>query len=230
VTNEGLFVIYQNVEGWDDRPKPYSPEALQRWWEEYRSRPYKAWAELYRLDEGGKLALVNKVEWTRPAETISKAWFYSRDVIDRSQRVLLAFSPGAYDFISWPKELQWSGSPKQTLDKGLNWTNTIFIVGEIMKRSATNGYAHWIISLLLACVAMWHQWPRRTSWARLAGWAALVLLFNLAGLLTYWAMNHMPVIRCAACGRKRGLNRPDCRACGKPLPPPQPREPNLIIT
>jgi len=81
--------------------------------------------------------------------------------------------------------------------------------------------ANWLVSIALALVAAWHGWARRTSWAAIIAWLLFVVVFNLPGLLTYLALNHTPLIRCAACGKKRGLSRATCRACGAPLLSPE---------
>jgi len=81
----------------------------------------------------------------------------------------------------------------------------------------------------MATLALLHAWPRRTGWGRPAAWLILVFAFNLAGLLTYLALNHTSVIRCPACGRRRGLLRPDCPACHLPLPAPEPRPTDLVL-
>jgi len=78
--------------------------------------------------------------------------------------------------------------------------------------------------------ALWHGWPRRTSWGKLILWLIIVGAFNLAGLLTYLALNHTPVIKCPACGKKRGLEMDNCSQCGSPLPIPQRKPTDLIMT
>jgi hypothetical protein len=78
--------------------------------------------------------------------------------------------------------------------------------------------------LLMTAIAFLHAWPRRTHWAALTGWMILVAAFNLAGLLTYLALNHTAVIRCPSCNKRRGLTRPNCPACRQPLPTPPPRD------
>jgi len=77
--------------------------------------------------------------------------------------------------------------------------------------------------------ALWHGWSRRTSWSKLFLWLIIVGAFNLAGLLTYLALNHTTVIKCPACGKKRGLERFNCIRCGSGLPVPQRRPTDLIL-
>jgi len=60
-------------------------------------------------------------------------------------------------------------------------------------------------------------------------WVILAGLLNLAGVLTYLALNHTPVIKCPACGKKRGLEMDNCPQCGSPLPIPQRKPTDLIM-
>jgi len=86
-----------------------------------------------------------------------------------------------------------------------------------------------LLCLLMAALALWHGWPRRTSLPRLIFWLILTAAFNLAGLLTYLALNHTPLVKCSACGKRRGLQSSSCVRCGEDLPPPQPRKSDLIF-
>jgi len=94
---------------------------------------------------------------------------------------------------------------------------------------ATRMVLHCSAVVLMVCAAFWHAWPRRRGKGRLIFWLVMVALFNLAGFLTYLALNHATVIRCAACGKKRGLQRSDCPSCGALLPLPERRETDLIL-
>ena len=87
-----------------------------------------------------------------------------------------------------------------------------------------NGPVNWAISALMMGFVLWHGLPRRTSYAKFVFWLVFVGLFNLAGLLTYLALNYTAVVRCPACGRRRGLEQSICIRCNAPLPAPKPRE------
>jgi hypothetical protein len=227
-TSQGIFLRYLTAEGDDELAQARAPEDRLRWMEKYVRRPRKNWSELYRLDSNGRLTPVSKVEWVTPGRP---GWHPMEETTARVELVACTLSPSLYGWVR-PSAASWAvGSPKYTMDAtGKTPPAMSFIVSEILTHLAPRDrYAHWILSALLACAALWHQWPRRKSWAGLVAWTAMVLLFNLAGLLTYWALNHAPTIRCPSCGRKRGLNRPDCRACGALLPAPQPRDLNLIM-
>ena len=87
---------------------------------------------------------------------------------------------------------------------------------------------NWILGAAMVGFAAWHCLPRRKSRGWLAFWLAFVWLFNLAGLLTYLALNHTPVIECPACGKKRGLGQARCVHCRAELPAPE-RGPHDLI-
>ena len=89
---------------------------------------------------------------------------------------------------------------------------------------------NWLIIIAMAGFAFMHAWPRRTSRPKLIFWLLFILAFNLAGLLTYLALNHTPIIKCPACGRRRGLGKVNCAQCGAELPAPKRRKLDLILT
>jgi len=76
-------------------------------------------------------------------------------------------------------------------------------------------------SLLLALVTL--AWARRLhfSWGRAWAWAAFVLVFNLAGLITFRLVADWPVrVRCPQCSRKRPVEENVCPHCGAAWPAP----------
>ena len=107
-------------------------------------------------------------------------------------------------------------------------TNNEILAEALQQVRPTNTAAAIIVGLVALAAAGWHGWARRTSWTKFAFWMLLVAAFNLAGLLTYLALNRSPVIRCPICNRKRGLRTPTCRACTAPLPAPKPRDVDLV--
>jgi hypothetical protein len=88
---------------------------------------------------------------------------------------------------------------------------------------------NWFLSVAMMAITFFHAWPRRTSRAKLIFWVTFVGIFNLAGLLTYWALNHTPVIACPVCGAKRGIERTDCVHCHNDLPRPERGKFDLIF-
>jgi hypothetical protein len=100
----------------------------------------------------------------------------------------------------------------------------------IMELRPRYSFFNYLLSAAMMAFALWHGLARRTSWIKLVLWLIIVGAFNLAGLLTYLALNHTPVIKCPICGKKRGLEEPNCIRCGNPLPIPQRRPTDLIMT
>jgi hypothetical protein len=92
-----------------------------------------------------------------------------------------------------------------------------------------NSILNWVLSAAMMYFAFWHGWSRRTGLAKMIFWLIFVGAFNLAGLLTYLALNHTAIIKCQACGERRGLARLDCVRCGAVLPVPKRRKPDLIF-
>jgi hypothetical protein len=74
------------------------------------------------------------------------------------------------------------------------------------------------ICIVMMLFVIWHGWARKSNRFCLALWAILVGLFGLAGLLTYLALNHTPIIKCPICGKKRNLEKDECIRCDAKLP------------
>jgi hypothetical protein len=104
--------------------------------------------------------------------------------------------------------------------------NYVQIIAQFRPRHSSLNY---VLSAIMMAFALWHGWARRTSWGKLILWLIIVGAFNLAGLLTYLALNHTPTIKCPACGKKRGLEMDNCVQCGSPLPIPQRKPTDLIM-
>jgi hypothetical protein len=78
-----------------------------------------------------------------------------------------------------------------------------------------------LASLLLALFTL--AWARRMhfSWGRAWAWAAFVLAFNIAGLITFRLVADWPVrVRCPQCSRKRPVEEKLCPHCGAGWPVP----------
>ncbi len=211
-----LFLRKYRLEGL----RPNAP--LEQWIEKYGYRPYKRWVELYEITPAGETTLVNRYEWT--AEAIPRARIATVRFRDKIRKTVMAASPPLY-------QLAWRWHYKDMWARRDQMSEIGKLVGEILiEMQPWELSINLILSLLMAGVAFWHGWARRTSWVKFAFWIVLVAAFNLAGLLVYLALNHSAVIRCSACGRKRGLERPYCRECKAPLPTPKPRDVDLVLT
>jgi hypothetical protein len=73
------------------------------------------------------------------------------------------------------------------------------------------------LSVVMAMIALWHGWSRKNNRLSLALWIIFVGLFNIAGLLTYLALNHTTLLKCSACGKQRNLDMSNCIHCGAGL-------------
>ncbi len=216
-----LFLRKRGAEGGFLRLKDVTQR--KQWLEKYRYRPHKTWVELHEITPAGETTLVNRYEWT--AEAIPRARIATGVRFrDKIRKTVMGASPALY-------QLAWRWHYKDMWSRRDQMSEIGKLVGEILiEMQPWELSINLILSLLMAGVAFWHGWARRTSWAKFAFWIVLVAAFNLAGLLVYLALNHSPVIRCSACGRKRGLERPYCRACKAPLPTPKPRDVDLVLT
>ena len=99
----------------------------------------------------------------------------------------------------------------------------------MVKDRPGNSVLNWVLSVVMMGFTFWHGWPRRTNLCKLIFWIIFVGTFNLAGLLTYLALNHTTVIKCTTCGKRRGLEKIDCVRCGTVLPIPIQRKTDLIL-
>jgi len=77
-------------------------------------------------------------------------------------------------------------------------------------------------SAIFAVVALiWARWTR-FSWKRSWAWALFVLLFNLAGLITFRLVADWPIfVPCPKCQRKRSIQESTCPSCHAGWPAPK---------
>lgn len=215
-----IFLKYSGTEGYpvaDDR------KLWKQWFDKYRYKPLKQWVELHRIDSSGNLKLINRFDWTSPAAQKPKT---NDGFVDWHLRIKTYVTPVSSPLyaLAWHchfKDAIYQGPRKEGFERA-----TAEFFREIHPRNTT---ANWIIGAIMVCVMFWHHWSRRTSSGRFIFWLILVGAFNLAGFLTYLALNHTPVIRCGACGKRRGLERLDCPACNAHLPLPKQRGTDLIL-
>jgi len=219
-TKDDIFLCCRDTE---TRPpsrfKPY--DFYLQWYRKFEGKPHKEWIELYKLDNQANLHLLNRFEWTAPPGAHPKV--SAIPFRTRIQRSVAVFSTPLYD-------LAWYLLGREFFIK--HYRDKDFFAGfarataEIRPASSI---CNWLLGLAMTVFTLCHAWPRRTSWQKLTFWLVFVLAFNLAGLLTYLALNHTSLIKCPACGKRRGLTQPNCIRCGAQLPPPQPRKSDLIF-
>jgi len=204
---------------------------LSRNWIEFREAPdyfqdrelHGQWLSDYQSKDG--LELLTGYTWSVPARPgpVVRA----RDPRPAVQRSVAQFSPPLYDLVVrllGRKIWSWAYSSRNRGDFFYS------LVRMIMDIRPYGGVINRVLSALMMGFAFLHGWPRRTSWAKFAFWLIFVGAFNLAGLLTYLALNHTVVIKCPVCGKRRGLNRVDCVRCQAELPAPERGKLDLIFS
>jgi hypothetical protein len=202
---DGIFLTYAGAQG---APVTNNKKLWAKWCKQDKYKQHKEWIELYRVASNGPLKFLSRFEWTKPASSQRNAKQKQRQeaVIQQTKRYLTAISTPLYGLLSQGSESD--------------------LLSELRPAYPISNLS---ISLMMTCIVLLHAWSRRTGNGRLIFWLVLAALFNMAGFLTYLALNHTTVIRCSTCGKKRGLERGDCPACKALLPIPECRETDLIL-
>ena len=187
-TDKTIFVQYRER----NFNPPTSAKLLEQYEQEYNSKPQSQSIQLYKVIDDGKLELVNRFDWTRPVLATSLLSNYEATF----RKLLTTASPPAFDLL-------WSllgNSLYKILSEG---TGMMQGYAELtMEFRPHYSSLNYVLSTMMIGFAIWHGWARRTLWVKLILWLIIVGAFNLAGLLTYLALNHTPVIKCPACGKK----------------------------
>ncbi len=221
-TKNDIFLKCYGIDSFMPKGYSKSPELLRaQWLREHQGKPTKRWVELHRLDDRSDLELINRFDWTLPARTYPIVKDHRR----LSHRYVSNVSPPLYYLVWKVFHKQLSQIRRDGEDNAIDVCAAL-----TYEFRPANNVLNWLLSLAMVCFAFWHGWSRRTSWPRLIFWLVFAGVFNLAGLLTYLALNHTPVIKCPACGKKRGLARSDCVRCGAELPVPEPGKLDLILS
>lgn len=222
-TEEGVFMQRIQFDAWRMPTDLKSRQAREALLAGYRARPKTHRFSLYKVDEEGGLDLLNQFEWTMPGQKKKVA---SRpSLYRRTQYAVNQFSPPLHDILTYALAGQiWKAEHVQRPNEIVRET----LQGLIALRPEF-GVWNWLLTALMTGLAACHAMPRRKSQPVFIFWLVFVALFNVAGLLTYLALNHTPVIKCAACGKTRGLNQPKCARCQAELPVPKPDKLDLIF-
>jgi len=193
-----------------------SPNQWQKYFREYRSKDRKEWIELYKVDDEGQLELVSRFDWIRPAAPVTDE---IQEKATAPHRFVTAFSPPLYNVVWW---IFHDKLMELTTYRGYRGSGEFVrgIVEATRWSLPSSWYWNWIVSVATVSIAFRHGWSRRTSLARFIAWLAFVGAFNIAGLLTYLALNHTSVIKCHHCSKARGLDQDQCVRCGTELPVP----------
>jgi hypothetical protein len=190
------------------------------------NKSYHSWTELYKLDPSGQIEQLSRFEWDRlPGIKTNGPDTYNQYSGMSILKKLTVASPilytGIYKIVG-----------KFSIQ---NWENINPIFRDII--GATTEYLRpiyilptLILSVMMAAVTFWHGWPRRQQPSGFAFWIIFVFVFNVTGLLTYLALNHVTVIRCSKCGKRRHIMVSQCSACGQPLEEPAAKPTDLVMT
>jgi hypothetical protein len=214
-THQGLFLRRDTIVG---APSPRDREAYLQWVRQNQDQPTRRIMELMQIQDNGDLKLVSSFEWTRPSGV--RVSPDSEQLWDRRIGYVLS--------VVSPLPTRWV-AVRFRYSYYYDGNRYLFNLIQPFARLDVHAPATCAMTLVLMILTFLHARPRRKGWGSLGLWLALVLVFNLAGFLTYLALNHAPVIRCPACGRRRGLSRPDCPDCHSLLPGPQSRPTDLIL-
>ena len=221
-TEKDIYLKYDSREGLTNKIFR-SPELFMQWGRQRREQPTKRRVALYKVDKQGELNLVNRFDWIEPARKFTQTVRTIRNSKQQLKSYITSVSPPLYDFV-------WKLFGQSLWQKVRRSDSLISVCLQIIHEVyPSNKILTWTLSVVMICVALWHGWSRRTSWCKMIFWLIFVGIFNLAGFLTYWALNHTAVIKCPACGRRRGLERCDCIGCGSQLPAAERREVDLIF-
>ncbi len=191
------------------KPRNYDKN-WRRHYESIWNKPVNFSTELYKVDKDDSLNLINNFKWTRPVYTKTK------DNQEYYLGIAKVFSPSALYVMdkiiaNLPDDID------DTLHRdedGMMRGYAMLIIGFKPKYEKIC----MLISFTMMLFTLWHGWARKNNRFSLALWAILVGLFNIAGLLTYLALNHTTTIKCPSCGKKRNLEKPECIRCDAKLP------------
>jgi hypothetical protein len=220
-TRDDIFLVHSDSEIRPHIAHCKSPKLYMQILSKFEGKPYKRWVELYKVDNQANLHLLNRYEWTVPREFGLK--IQRKSFRPQVQRAAMAFSSPLYD-------LTWFLLGQEFFLQHSRGND--FVSGSIQSITdirPANSLWNWLLGLAMVGFAFWHGRPRQISPGKLIFWLAFTLVFNLAGLLTYLALNHIPIIKCSACGKSRGLAQVNCMQCGAELPAPKQRKLDLIL-
>jgi hypothetical protein len=216
--------FYLESQGFKNAP-PYKDFKVYRaWFNENQYKPKEYQHDLYQIQEDGGLVHLNQFEYTQQGYPPSAEEILQVKQIGQIERICTFSAPPCFAWMS-----QGLTRFLETRNEPVSDSYLLRSFAELLLVTCPQAPRfYYPTAVILAILALVHALPRRTSWGKLAAWLVVIFCFSLAGFLTYLSLNHHPVIRCAACGRRRGLNRPDCPACGAGLPAPEQRDVDLI--
>jgi hypothetical protein len=204
------------------RPKSDDPKVIRAWIDANQNKPWQYRIRLFELDDNKDFVEKNSFAWTRPAYKWGVDPYSQADVCRRFINSFSSRVPG------------WIAVGIQKIPGETNNTARLMyyrmFIDCVNAISPFSQVANISLMTLFALLTLLHGWPRRTSAIQLVFWVGFVFLFNLAGFLTYLALNHTPVVQCASCGKRRSLEQDACCRCGAELPLPRSKETDLVTT
>lgn len=201
------------------RPKTDDSKVIRAWWDANLNKPMQSRIRLFEIDEAGNFVERNSFAWTRPAYKWT-ADSYSQE--EKRRHLINSFSSRVPGWIA-AGILEIAGEANMARSRYCR-----MLMDCVDVTTPFNQAVNLSLMTLFALLTLVHGLPRRTGVAKLLFWIGFVLLFNLAGFLTYLALNHTPVVRCASCGKWRGLAQDACCRCGAVLPLPRGKETDLL--
>jgi hypothetical protein len=231
-TSNAIFVKYNET----NYNPPQSPELAEQYNREYFNKPQPQSVQLYKVVDNGTLTQVSRFGWMRPVPDINAPRRYNTDQWWIYQKWVSKTSPPMFDLVWYLCGDTLDKLHQERIGMMKNYIELImqFRPSRTEFRQFEQTQEDWsptncLLSAVMMGFALWHGFSRRTSWPKLISWLVLVGLFNLAGFLTYLALNHTSLIKCPACGKRRGLEMDNCVQCGSPLPIPQRKPTDLIM-
>ena len=195
------------------------PKARTEWRLERQKRPWQSWYELHRVTPEGRVELVRRFVWVHDPALVPAGQVVTPSRPTTLPAVLrLALIPGTSPALYWAGwRLAWAAvrgsvAERPPIDDEFRQQFSMF-----RYRLGGSWWTCVPLTLLSLAAVVWHARRRGSSRRHLAGWLALTALFNVAGLLTYLALNHTELVPCPACGRRRTLDGRPCASCGAPL-------------
>lgn len=185
-----------------------------QWCRENLYHPRDRVVTLYELTDDGVLQEKNRFEWIEPANTTT---FHSNQADIFHSIVNSVTSPVP----------AWAAALIRRYHNEPQWLRDFFQITRTIYQYHLP--VNLFIMTVMAVLTALHGRPRQMNRLKLAGWVLFVFLFNLAGLLTYLALNHTAVIRCEKCGKRRGLSTDACPHCSARLPGPRPKPTDLLM-
>lgn len=194
-------------------------------WRQYRAKPKERRLDIFKVDDRGNIESLSQFGWTVPGEDLTDQAATQLSAREKARRCVNQFSPPFYDFLVYSfAKYMWSHDSYRNIGEVARE-----IIFSLEQTRTGFGVWSWILIALMVALAYRHAWRRRTSRAGLIFWLVFVWLFNLAGLLTYLALNHTTVIKCPVCGKRRGLAQARCVRCKGELPAPKRGAHDLIF-